>query len=299
VKGQHEPIIDKTLFYEVQDFLNRNKRPISPKGTSVDMLPFRGFLQCPTCHRLLTGSGSKGRSDRYYYYHCSSNVCKARFRAIDVNGYFENELLRYKLLPGAGELFKMVVMDQYRSNHREELDSRAEIAKKIEEFESMLSNARRKLMKDQIDDQDFAITKKECNEELKKLEDRLNELPAKSQNSKTIESLLDIVIERYVNIDERYENADIEEKRTIIGSMYPEKIDFLGNEHRTARMSESLQLILQINSKLQAIKKGESSLKLNLSPHVDLRGSITEKFLPDLRRLAWSLKPAETIKRQF
>jgi len=45
-------------------------------------------------------------------------------------------------------------------------------------------------------------------------------------------------------------------------------------------------------------KRGIPELSLEFARLVDLKGSIAEKFLPDLRRLAWSLKPAETIKRQ-
>lgn len=272
VKGQHEQIISKTLFYEVQDILNGNKRAIATKSNSINMLPLRGFLQCPLCPRMLTGSGSKGRNERYYYYHCSDSACKCRFKAEDVNLYFEKQLLKYKLEPGAGELFKLVVVDEFKSSNREELDERNAICKLIEEQETMLNNARRKFMKEEIDVDDFNITKKECNTELRKLEEKLNELPSKNQNLKTLEGLLDIVVEKYANIDERYGKAEIEEKRSIIGSMYPENICFDGTEHRTARLSEPLGVILLINSQLEGIKNGKGSLKLNLSHQVARRG---------------------------
>ncbi len=39
----------------------------------------RGFLICPDCGRLLTGSSSKGQDgNKYYYYHCIL-PCKACF----------------------------------------------------------------------------------------------------------------------------------------------------------------------------------------------------------------------------
>lgn len=257
VKGQHDQIISITLFYEVQDVLNGNKRAVATKSNSVNLLPLRGFLQCPLCHRMLTGSGSKGRNGRYYYYHCSSADCKCRFKAEEVNLYFETELLKYKLAPGAGELFKMVVMDEFKSSNRDELDERRNICKLIEEQETMLSNARRKLMKEEIEAEDFNIIKKECNTELRKLEEKLNELAPASQSLKSLEGLLEIVVERYTNIDERYGKAETEEKRRIIGSMYPENICFDGIEHRTARLSEPLGLISLINSKLKGKKKWE------------------------------------------
>ncbi len=51
--------------------------------------------------------------------------------------------------------------------------------------------------------------------------------------------------------------AEIDEKPRIIGSMYPENICFDGIEHRTARLSEPLGLILLINSKLKSKKMGK------------------------------------------
>ncbi|MDX3917254.1 MAG: recombinase family protein [Pseudosphingobacterium sp.] len=272
VKGQHQPIISEALFYRVQDVLNGNKRSVATKVISKDMLPLRGFLQCPNCNRMLTGSASKGRHQYYYYYHCSSSVCGSRFKAEEVNSYFERELLKFKLMPETGELLKMVVMDEYKSSHREELDERAILYRQIQEQELIMANARKKLMIDEIDGNDFKIIKSECNEKLKKLEAQLENLPSRSESLKTIESLLDIVVEKYSRIDKHYQDADIEGKRRIIGSMYPENLCFDGKGHRTARLNEALSLILLINSELEAIKKGKDSFNLNLSPEVARRG---------------------------
>src|SRR3546814_1783128 len=71
VRGQHEPIITESLFYEVQDVLNGKKRfkeKTRTKIVSLDMLPLHGFLRCPKCTRMLSGSASKGCGGYYYYY---------------------------------------------------------------------------------------------------------------------------------------------------------------------------------------------------------------------------------------
>lgn len=93
-------------------------------------------------------------------------------------------------------LLKYAVMDEYASSNREELDERKVLLNMIEEQEAMLSNARRRLVKEEIDSEDFKILKKECSDELKKLERFLSEVPARSQSLKTIEGLLDIVVEK-------------------------------------------------------------------------------------------------------
>jgi len=65
VEGQHEPLISERLFYQVQDMLEDRKRQFkNKKGTkavSPRSLALRGFLICPKCDNLLSGSASRGR----------------------------------------------------------------------------------------------------------------------------------------------------------------------------------------------------------------------------------------------
>ena len=272
VKAQHEPIIKESLFYEVQEILNGFKRPVATKVVSLDNLPLRGFLECPTCDRMLTGSASKGRNNYYYYYHCSNSSCNCRFKAKEVNDYFEAEIFKYQLSPAAGELFKMVVMDEYSSSNREELDERKAISNLIREQEMMLSNARMRLVKEEIDANDFKIIKTECNETLRILEANLADLPPREESLKNIGKLLDTVVNKYSGIRDKYNMGTVEEKRKIIGSMYPENLSFDGLQHGTTYFNEALGLILQINRSLSSIKKGEKFSFQNLSPQVARRG---------------------------
>jgi site-specific DNA recombinase len=272
VKGQHEPIISEALFYEVQDVLNGNKKTTATKSVSSEMLPLRGFLECPDCNRMLTGSASRGRHGNYFhYYHCTSG-CKCRFKAATVNNYFENELLNFQLAPGIGNLYKQIVMDVFQSEHRTGSDEKKLIAGQIDEQEKMLSNARRRFMMEDIDAEDFKAVKTECSEALRLLEAKLADLPNKADSLKTIEGLLDLVVAKYSNIQVHYKSASIQEKRKLIGSMYPKNLCFDGREHRTPHLSEPLALIFQINRQLKVIKKGEKLSFDNLSPLVARRG---------------------------
>jgi len=114
VEGQHEGIVSESLFHEVQEILDGRKRLYKTKKGSTD-LQLRGCLICPICGRLLTGSASKGRSERYSYYHCVS-PCKTRFRANNVNEFFAKELRKYLPCPGMTELYKEVLNQSYKQN---------------------------------------------------------------------------------------------------------------------------------------------------------------------------------------
>jgi hypothetical protein len=51
----------------VQDYLNGKKRTYRNKVESLAILQLRGYLICPKCSVILTGSASKGRSGKYCY----------------------------------------------------------------------------------------------------------------------------------------------------------------------------------------------------------------------------------------
>ncbi|MEJ7831036.1 MAG: recombinase family protein, partial [Segetibacter sp.] len=114
VQGKHEPIISEALFYEVQDVLSGRQRSSRhlPKITTDKRMPLRGFLICPKCGRMLTGSASKGHTKNYYYYHCISN-CGCRFKTENANDLFVHELRKYVPEPGMNELFVMILKEAF------------------------------------------------------------------------------------------------------------------------------------------------------------------------------------------
>jgi site-specific DNA recombinase len=146
--------------------------------------------------------------------------------------------------------------------------------------------ARKRFMTEEIDAGDFKAIKSECTEALRMLEAKLSDMPNKAESLKSIEGLLDIVVQKYSNIQLHYKSASIIEKRKLIGSMYPKNLCFDGREHRTPHLSEPLALMLHINRKLRSIKKGEKLSFDNLSPLVARRGKLSNRFLDDLKRLA-------------
>ena len=66
-------------------------------------------------------------------------------------------------------------------------------------------------------------------------------------------------------MDRHFENGDIEEKRLIVSSMFPDFLEFYGTRHRTPKLNSAIALIYQDNSKLQGKKNGTSLSFLDLS----------------------------------
>ena len=112
-------------------------------------------------------------------------------------------------------------------------------------------------------------------EELKSLEIENKDL---KQVIKTYESTL-IKLE---SIENQYNVSDIEEKRKLIGSIFPKKFQFENKKVRTADINPLFLKISSINSASQRIKKRQIQKKLNLSGMVGdcLFRSIGKGFEP-------------------
>jgi len=155
VKGVHEPIISEVLYYQVQDVLDGRKRSTyKPKILTNENLPLRGFLICPKCGKLLTGSTSKGHTKYYTYYHCTTG-CTCRFNADTVNKEFVYELKKFIPRPEVEDLYKITLTEAWYDQTSHVQDDRVQILEQIRELESRLSNARDLVASKQIDPADF------------------------------------------------------------------------------------------------------------------------------------------------
>src|SRR6266542_2563375 len=144
VQGQHEPIISELLFIEVQNILSGRKRKERSAGTKItvhEMMPLRGYLICPKCGRLLTGSASKGNRDYYYYYHCTS-PCGCRFKADQANNLFAQELKKYVPKPGMSELYANTITEIYHTKTKHQRSEKSQLLLQIEELNKRIKNAR-------------------------------------------------------------------------------------------------------------------------------------------------------------
>ncbi|MES2267913.1 MAG: recombinase family protein [Bacteroidota bacterium] len=255
VQGQHDAIVPESLFYSVQDILEGKKRIQFVKMTTDDSLPLRGYLLCPKCGKQLTGSASKGRHSYYYYYHCIAK-CGTRYKAEEANNSFVSELQRFVPKPGVAELYRMVIKDIYSQQSGSQSNGRKELLSQIESENNRLAKARKLLLDDAIDSGDYKTIKMECEKKLLILEGKLTGFGKPAYD---IDGCVDKALNTLSCLNTTYLEADTTIKRSIIGSIYPEKLCFDGSAYRTARVNEAAHLIYLINSKLGA-KKNRTKL---------------------------------------
>jgi len=256
VQGQHEAIIGESLFYDVQDILNGRKRVQLVKTTTEDHLPLRGFLICPKCGKQLTGSASKGRHSYYYYYHCISS-CGTRFKAEHANESFTEELNKFVPKSDAVTiLYKEVVKDIFNQQVNPYTNGRKELLNQMQVENDKVAKARKLLLEDAIDSNDYKLIKMESEAKLLRLEAKLTDFV--KPEAFNLNACVDKALIRLTQLNVLYTSSDTAVKRAIIGSIYPEKLCFDGSGYRTATLNQAAQLMFLINSELGAKKIGQT-----------------------------------------
>ncbi|WP_338357252.1 hypothetical protein [Yeosuana marina] len=219
-------------------------------------------MLCPKCHNPLLASSSKGRSKYYSYYHCIS-PCDTRYKKEDVDTWFQGFLSSISLNKNAQTLLSKMVEERFKTQTKSHI-----LGPKHYE---QANNLEQKLIKLQDLFIDGELDRNEFHQAKNRYENLLNELKEKEEAQKKKSEILKIYkqgFKKLESIDLQFIESDIENKRRLLGSMFPEKFQFEKNEVRTADINPLLLKISSINKGLQRNKKRDKSNNNDLSRHV-------------------------------
>ena len=272
VESVHPALISEQLFYKVQSILegNTKKRNRLPKTVSKrDELPLRGHLSCSHCNKNLTGSRSRGRSGkRYFYYHC--NHChKERFAAGVVNEKFEELLSAFHVDTNITKLYHLIMEKMLSSNG---MDNKLEIKKlnsKLEKEKLRLENLQDLLVDNTISSEDYKSMRTRYKRVIYEIEDKIRQHELVKDG---FEQFLISGLDLLENLCETYRNSSVQLKQKIIGSIFPEKIFFDGKQCRTTKINQAVLLILSVDKGFKANKKGQHPINKMLSSLVEKMG---------------------------
>ncbi|WP_084498443.1 recombinase family protein [Pedobacter sp. V48] len=254
VPGQHEPLITEGLFYKAMDILD--KRKVSPRidATAIDaadQIHLRGFLICPECGKLLSGSASKGRNAYYHYYHCYRG-CPVRFKAEEVNKTLEIELEDYFIGKDYNNFYIQCILKAYRNLHQGDPDARHDIVTQVRELNAKLSHSRNLLASGTFDAEDYKIIKKDTEEKIRRLEAQIPDLISAEAS---LEKDLNVCFSNLKYGYRKYRAGDSIAKRAIIGAVYPANLTYFSEGVRTAKVNDLNACIALINKELRGQKK--------------------------------------------
>lgn len=137
-KGDFEPLVDEATFYRAQAVLDGRIVVVGPRQRNHPDFPLRGFVRCEACGRPLTGSWSKGRSDRYAYYHCQRQCRAVNVNKATLEGAFVDELALLQPTPGYMRLVKDRILHVWEQHRAEAHDRTAEQERRVKAIQQKL-----------------------------------------------------------------------------------------------------------------------------------------------------------------
>ena len=271
VEGKHDAMIDDITFHKVQDVLD-GKRKKTPKLTkSINPnLYLRKFLICPICGHALTGSESRGNGGKYAYYHCSHNGKHVRRRAEEVNDGFAKYVSCLTPNETVLRLYEAVLHDVRDEQNIENNKMLEKLQDDLDTINKRIARANDLYLDGEIDkaDRDEAVSRNK--EEAKFLQQRIEII--KTINQGKVEPKLKYSISLLDNMKRFIQDAPVEAKIKLLGSIFPEKIEFDGKNYRTNSYNKVLDLIFQETSKLRGKKKEKLEFSIENSNSVPRPG---------------------------
>lgn len=261
VKSVHETLVSEELFYNVQDILNGKKRMTVASTKQKDELTLRGFLICAKCGGQLTGSASKGKYQRYFYYHCQPG-CKERFRADDANEKLVAKLQEISAKKESLKLYRTILEKELKKSSKENTGDKQKILAEINKNIERIDHAQKLMLDGQLDITEYRSIKQKFEAVIKQLE---AEMKPPVSTTRDYKQYLDFGFNLLQNIDRVYVSGNTQLKSQILSSILAEKLVFEEKTYRTLVYHEALSLILNTSKALGGNKKGQTAGKNNLS----------------------------------
>lgn len=243
VEGQHDSIITENIFEQVQEILDGRGRKYRPKIESRNDFPLRGFIICPQCGKLLTGSKSKGRHKYYTYYHCFQG-CSYRINTEKLMHFFELELRKYIPKKEIITIYHSILVETYYELTKDIQISKKQTLIQIKEFENRMSHIRDLLATDKIDASDYHDIKAQYKGSIEQLNEKLVILGEKFPD---INKLLHQSIEAFLQLDKVLKDGNSEDFRAIVNMLFPEKIKPSENGIEYSKLNNILKLSYYYN----------------------------------------------------
>ena len=254
VKGIHTALIDEETFDKVQEILDGKKKhtPKLTKAINPDLF-LRKFLVCPICGHALTGSESKGNGGKYAYYHCCQDGKHLRKRADEVNEGFARYVSCLTPNEEVLTLYKEVLTDVRNEQSRETKNKVEDLQTEVRRVEGMLNTLDDKLLSGTISDANYNRISQRYGKQINELKQQIEIMT--NPNRTNIEPKLSYSICLLDNMEGFFRNAPVKTKIKLLGSIFPEKIEFDGKNYRTNNYNKVLDLIFQQTKELREPKK--------------------------------------------
>lgn len=203
--GKHEPLIDKSLFDQVQHVLTCNNSFLIRKRKTSFVL--RGFVFCPIHERRLVADTSDLKSGKTFsYYHCSNRGgCKPSYwQTQKLEKKVANLLKQYEFSEEFVELVRQHAKDHLQNLRKEKQALKRSLLNQKRGIEQKRNNIEDLVVEGTIDRDVYKRQHLQLKEELLTIEKKLHEL----ENQRVVDfSIIEEVLAMTRNLHQSYLEA--------------------------------------------------------------------------------------------
>lgn len=272
VDGVHEGIVSEKTFLNVQRILNRRRETnthLSSKEKLREEFPLRGYLVCYKCQKNWTGSKSSGNGGKYPYYHCD-RTCKTRVNAIDANEKFLGYLNSLQPTEEIVSLYMAMMEVTFKAKEGGRDQHIKKLKEQVLKHEQNLFKFDQQRYIDEILEADsYKRLKTHTQDQIEKLQLKIMDLEV---TDTAFEKYCRFGMSMITHLDSYFQEAPLEIKRKMLGSIFPGKLTFEDGKYRTNGMNPALAIILQKTSGLQKQKSGRGVISNEPSADVPMTG---------------------------
>ncbi|WP_089765187.1 recombinase family protein [Chitinophaga terrae (ex Kim and Jung 2007)] len=252
VIGAHPAIVDEGTFNTVQDILKGKKPNFNFGLNRTNTYPLRQYLKCPKCGGGLTASGSRSRNKQiYHYYHCINNSCKIRYGTDGIHSDFDSFLRSLVVPEEITELYQHILEDVFKKDDLERLKAIQDLQGKITLIQKRIKKVEDDYFDERLPIAEYVAIKERYTSEMATLN---KEITDKKMEKTPFKKYLSFGLSVVGNIQHYYDQAPLEVKQKLIGSIFPGKLTYENNSFRTGQVNEVFQLITSNNKVFQATK---------------------------------------------
>ncbi len=266
VRSKYEALIDRKTFEAVQNILDGNKRrkPRLSKSVNPDLY-LRKFLTCPVCGAPLTGATSRGNGGQYTYYFCNKEHKHLNKRAEDVNNGFARYVSGLKPHKAILELYNEILQDMRGDRVKESRKQADKLETELEAIQELIDSTLDLFVKHRMKQAEKERLIERYERQQTELKERIKAL--RLSKDMQIKDKIDYSVNIIENLGKFFQTASPETKILLLGSIFPEKIEYDGKNYRTNSYNKLLDVIYQETNHLRGGKEkdppeksGESAL---------------------------------------
>lgn len=236
VRGIFEPLIDEDTFYKVQAILDGKKPLITGYKRNREEFPLRQYIKCPYCNKPLTASYSKGRNQKYAYYHCHNKDCmlKFRIRKDRLEEEFKKHLEVIKPKKELLTLFRSILEDVYNKEIKEQTNLKKQLENELKELNASKLRLAKKYIDDKLSERDYKLVNDDIEQAIL---DKKTTLAGIEIPESSINQFLDSCCFALNNIKSLWESGGLEFRQRLQKLIYPEGASFDLSNFRTHKKS--------------------------------------------------------------